>query len=131
MVPASIGISIPEASERRIGLSVRPKQELSLGTQLRQLREAAGLTQEALAFRAGLTPNAVSDLERGKTQRPYPHTVRSLADALGLSDDERTPLLTAVPRRDATAPEISSPSPGLPCQALRPHSWVGSNSWKR
>ena len=90
---------------------MRPKQELSLGTQLRQLREAAGLTQEALAFRAGLTPNAVSDLERGKTQRPYPHTVRSLADALGLSDDERTSLLTAVPRRDATAPEISSPVP--------------------
>ena len=90
---------------------MRPEQELSLGTQLRRLREAAGLTQEELAFRAGLTANAVSDLERGKTRRPYPHTVRSLADAFGLSEDERTSLLAALPRRDAPAPEISSPVP--------------------
>ena len=62
--------------------SVSPEQESPLGTRLRRLREAAGLTQEELALRAGLTPNAVSDLERGKTRRPHPHTVRSLADAL-------------------------------------------------
>src|SRR3712207_8053966 len=54
-------------------LSVRPDQESSLATQLRRLREAAGLTQEELAFRAGLTPNAVSNLERGKT-RSEEHT---------------------------------------------------------
>ena len=90
---------------------MRPEQELSLGTQLRRLREAAEITQEELAFRAGLTPNAVSDLERGKTRRPYPHTMRSLADAIGLSEDERKSLLTAVPRREAPAPEISSPVP--------------------
>jgi predicted ATPase/DNA-binding XRE family transcriptional regulator len=100
---------------------MRPKRELSLGAQLRQLREAAGITQEELAFRAGLTPNAVSNLERGKTRRPYPNTVRSLADAIGLSEDERTSLLTAVPTREAPAPEISSrvlrstlPSPPTP-----------------
>jgi predicted ATPase/DNA-binding XRE family transcriptional regulator len=91
--------------------SVSPEQESSLRTRLRRLREAAGLTQEELALRAGLTPNAVSDLERGKTRRPYPHTVRSLADALSLSEDDRTSLLAAVPRRDAPAPEISSPVP--------------------
>ena len=90
---------------------MRPGQESSLGTRLRRLREAAGFTQEELALRAGLTPNAVSDLERGKTRRPYPHTVRSLADAIGLSEEERTSLLTAVPRRDAPAPELSSPVP--------------------
>ena len=38
---------------------MRPGQESSLGTHLLRLREAAGLTQEELAFRAGLTPNAV------------------------------------------------------------------------
>ena len=62
-----------------------PEQESSFGTLLRRLREAAGMTQEELAFRAGLTPNAVGDLERGKTRRPYPHTVRSLADTLVVS----------------------------------------------
>lgn len=79
---------------------------------LRRLREAAGLTQEELAFRAGLTPNAVSDLERGKTRRPHPHTVRSLADTFELSEDERASLLAAVPKRDTTAPQIPSPVSG-------------------
>ena len=89
-----------------------PEQEPSFGTRLRWVREAAGLTQEELAFRAGLTPNAISALERGKRQRPYPHTVRSLADALELSEDERASLVAAVPKRDATAPKIPPPLPG-------------------
>lgn len=61
-------------------------------------------------MRAGLTPNAVGDLERGKTRRPYPHTVRSLADALELSEDERASLLAAVPRRGATTPVAAGAS---------------------
>src|SRR3712207_166415 len=77
----------------------------SFGERLRQLREGAGLTQEELASRAGLTAKAVSALERGERKRPYPHTVRSLADALGLSEAERAALAEAVPRReDADAP---------------------------
>jgi DNA-binding XRE family transcriptional regulator len=50
-------------------------QDLTFGSRLRQLREAAGLTQEELALRAGLSPRAISALERGERQRPYPHTV--------------------------------------------------------
>ena len=46
------------------------------GALLLALREAAGLTQEELAEKAGLTSYAVSALERGRRQRPYPHTVR-------------------------------------------------------
>ncbi len=46
-------------------------QEGSFGARLRRLREAASLTQEELASRAGLSPNAVSALERG--QRKHPH----------------------------------------------------------
>ena len=75
------------------------EQEPSFGTRLRLLREVAGLTQEELAGRAGLTPNAISDLERGKRRRPYPHIVRSLADALGLPGGERDALFAAVPGR--------------------------------
>ena len=74
-------------------------QEESFGAQLRRLREAAGLTQEELALRAGLSPDAVSRLERGVRRRPYPHTVRALADALGLSEEKRAALSTAAPRR--------------------------------
>jgi predicted ATPase len=38
--------------------------------------------------------------------------MRSLADALGLSEDERASLRAAVPRRGATAPEVPSPVQG-------------------
>jgi transcriptional regulator with XRE-family HTH domain len=83
---------------------------------LRRLREGAGLTQEELASRAGLSPRAISSLERGERKHPHPHTVRSLADALGLADDERVSLLAAVPRRgDATqAPTTAPPESNLP-----------------
>ncbi len=69
------------------------------GVKLRQLREAAGLTQEELASRAGLSVKAVGVLERGQRRRPYPHTVRALADALDLPDAQRASLLAAVSGR--------------------------------
>lgn len=68
------------------------------GAQLRALRQASGLTQEELADRAGLTANGVSALERGARTRPYPHTVRSLADALGVVSDERHRFIAAATR---------------------------------
>src|SRR5919202_5773583 len=61
---------------------------MHFGARLRRLREAAGLTQEALAERAGLSPNAVGALERGDRRHPHPGTLRALADALGLSPEE-------------------------------------------
>jgi predicted ATPase len=67
------------------------------------------LTQEELAHRSGLTPNAISALERGTRTRPYPHTVRSLAAALELSDEQRAVLVDSIPRRH-TAP--SDPGAG-------------------
>jgi transcriptional regulator with XRE-family HTH domain len=53
---------------------------------LRQRRVAAGLTQEDLAERSGVSVRAIADLERGRTRRPYPSSVRALARALGLPD---------------------------------------------
>src|SRR5215210_7492152 len=86
-------------------LGNRPLEgDAPFGERLRRLRESAGLTQEELASRAGLTAKAVSALERGERKRPYPHTVRSLADALGLSEEERAALAEAVRRRDGEAP---------------------------
>jgi predicted ATPase/DNA-binding XRE family transcriptional regulator len=82
----------------------------SFGARLRALREASGLTQEELASMAGLTARGIGMLERGQRSHPYPHTVRSLADAMKLSDDERTDFLAAVPRRHVE--EV--PEPALP-----------------
>ncbi len=76
---------------------------------LRRLRESRSLTQEELAERAGLTAKAIGALERGERRRPYPHTVRSLADGLALDDDERSALVAAVPSRDAV-PRVGSAS---------------------
>jgi predicted ATPase/DNA-binding XRE family transcriptional regulator len=89
----------------------------TFGAELRRLRNVAGLTQEELAARAGLTAKAVSVLERGERKRPYPHTVRSLADALELSETERASLLATVPGRggaESTGEEKSTPVFALP-----------------
>ncbi len=65
---------------------------------LRRFRIAAGLSQEALAERAGLSARAISDLERGARRTPYRETVRLLAGALGLNAGDRGALEAAVDR---------------------------------
>ena len=57
------------------------------GERLRRYREVAGYSQEQLASRAGLSANAVGALERGERKRPYPDTLRRLADALDLGEE--------------------------------------------
>ncbi len=89
-------------------------ESLSFGQRLRQLREAAGLTQEALAERAGISVKAIGALEQGRRQRPYPHTLRALADALRLSEDERAELAGVVPSRGRPAGAARPSRPSLP-----------------
>jgi predicted ATPase/transcriptional regulator with XRE-family HTH domain len=69
---------------------------------LRRYRLAAGLTQEELAGRAGMSVPGLSALESGKRQSPYRHTVSLLATALGLSADEAARLQAAVVRARAS-----------------------------
>jgi predicted ATPase/transcriptional regulator with XRE-family HTH domain len=70
----------------------------SFAALLRRHRVAVGLSQEALAERAGLSARAISDLERGARRAPYRETVRLLADALELAPDDRVALEAAVDR---------------------------------
>src|SRR5918999_633714 len=58
-------------------------------SQTPQNRHAAGLTQEDLAERAGLSVDTISLLERGEHRRPHRYTMQSLADALELSQPDR------------------------------------------
>ncbi len=67
----------------------------AFGSVLRQFREAAGLSQERLAERAGLNLRGISDLERGARSTPRLETVRMLEDALELTSGEREELFTA------------------------------------
>jgi predicted ATPase/transcriptional regulator with XRE-family HTH domain len=59
------------------------------GAILRRARRAAGLTQEQLAERANISVRSVSDIERGVNRAPRKDTLDLLADALGLSAQER------------------------------------------
>jgi predicted ATPase/DNA-binding XRE family transcriptional regulator len=82
-------------------------ENVPFATLLRHHRLSAGLSQEALAERAGLSVRAVSDLERGARRAPYRETVHLLAEALRLSDGDRDALEAAVDRRRGplTGPE--------------------------
>jgi len=48
-----------------------------LGEFIRSRRKAAGLTQEELAERCGLSVRAISDIERGHTTRCFPGPARA------------------------------------------------------
>lgn len=72
-----------------IGDQVSEPLPVSFGGLLRSLRTAAGLTQEELAEAARVSYRSISDLERGVSRFPRLSTARLLADALGLSGDDR------------------------------------------
>ena len=70
-----------------------------LASLLRRFRREAGLTQEQLAERAGVSARTISDLERGLKTTPQAATMELIAEALALSPGEHSALLAAVPRR--------------------------------
>ncbi len=93
----------------------------SFGALLRRYRQAAGLTQEALAQRAGLSVRGISDLERGTRQAPHHETVNLLAIALALPPHKRALLEAAArPMHDTSQTEgrgaSASPPHNLPAQ---------------
>jgi transcriptional regulator with XRE-family HTH domain len=100
-------------------------------------RLAAGMTQEELAGRSGLSVRAISNLERGRTTRPHPRSLEVLAAALGLpaaEGAEWSARLRAVQSRSASAQAAPAlPSPALdsalsaadlapPARAIRRHA---------
>jgi predicted ATPase/transcriptional regulator with XRE-family HTH domain len=83
----------------------------SFGVLLKRQRLAAALTQEALAERAGLSPKAVSDLERDPARSPRLGTVTLLADALGTDPAARAELVAAA--RPGGSPGADLPPRGM------------------
>ncbi|MBV9169692.1 MAG: tetratricopeptide repeat protein, partial [Chloroflexi bacterium] len=75
---------------------------------LRAFRTAAGLTQEELAARAGLSGRGVQDLERGLRRRPHVDTVRRVAAALDLEETQRAAFLAA-----AAGTAVSNAAPAV------------------
>src|ERR1700744_4158578 len=73
------------------------------GEWLRDQRVASGLTQEDLAERSGVSVRAIADLERGRTRKPYPSSVRALVAALGLPEAAGNDLVARYRTGDDTA----------------------------
>src|SRR5512141_2010193 len=85
---------------------------MTFGSLLQQYRRAARLTQEALAERAGYTPNYLSMLERG-VRVPGLVTVDLLAEALKLAPGDRAALEAAAQPAGAE-PEAGTADLGAP-----------------
>ena len=92
-----------------MGSESRPQSAPPLGSVpafselLRRLRLVAGLTQEELAERSGVSGRSISDFERGLPHRPRPDTLALLAEALGLSPAQRAALVAAGRRPSAVS----------------------------
>src|SRR5690348_16158180 len=74
-------------------------EQSAFGALLRRLRLAAGLSQEELAERSGISLGAISALERGVRRAPYRHTIARLVVGLDLSPQERAVFEAAASKR--------------------------------
>ncbi|MFM9105861.1 MAG: ATP-binding protein [Chloroflexota bacterium] len=94
-------------------------EDLRFGELLRRWRVRAGLSQEDLAERSGVSLSTVSGLERGRRRAPQPGSAKLLADALGLSGEERATFFATI-ESDRVAPGrqpravFSLPAAGAP-----------------
>jgi transcriptional regulator with XRE-family HTH domain len=89
---------------------------LGFGALLRHYRLESGLSQEALAQRAGLSTLSIGAVERGTRRAPHQATVDALAGALDLGESGRVALEAAVtrsrgPRRLATVVPVPTSAP--------------------
>jgi len=90
---------------------VEHRTDDKLGASLRKLRLAAGMTQEELAERAGVSARTISDVERGLRTGVHHDTARRLAAALGLADEQRRGF-DALGRGRSELPQLA-PSTGV------------------
>lgn len=69
-----------------MGKRAESQELICLGSRIRERRLFAGLSQEALAEKAGISPHTVSRIEGGLTEM-YIGTFRKLAQALSIDAD--------------------------------------------
>jgi non-specific serine/threonine protein kinase len=88
------------------------------GDLLREYRRAAGLTQEELAERAGVSPRSISELERGGAHVPRRDTIDLLVRALNLVGPTREEFEALVEdRRKSRQPDEHEPGRLRPTRA--------------
>ena len=84
--------------------------EKGLGQRLQQMRKAAGMTQQELCHKAGLSYSTLAKIERGAIKSPSIFTIQSTAVALGVGLDA---LLGTVPLASAGTLTASDAKPKL------------------
>lgn len=77
---------------------------------MREHRRRAGLTQQELALRAGVSVRALRELEQGRVRHPHQRSVQQLMTTLGLSELDRP----------ASAPDVRQPG-----RAYDGPLWIG------
>jgi predicted ATPase/transcriptional regulator with XRE-family HTH domain len=93
-------------------------EEARFGGLLRRHRQSAGLSQEDLAGRAGLSVDAVAALERGRRRAPRPLTARMLAKALSLEGLHRSEFLRVAAGASTDGAIRSTPPPASPTELI-------------
>jgi predicted ATPase/transcriptional regulator with XRE-family HTH domain len=97
------------------------RQPSPFGTLLRRHRRTAGLTQEDLAERAGLSANTISALEAGRAEVPRQDTldllVEALAAALQLTPSDRAGLAGEFAAASRAARREAPPAPDMVASA--------------
>jgi len=122
-------------------LASAPRAEGSFGALLRARRHRGYLSQEQLAARAELSERTVCNLEAGRVRSPRNDTVRLLADALELPEQERESWFAAAQgangwRAGPALPgargraQLPSDAPGRPPLTARGFD-IGNESWCR
>jgi non-specific serine/threonine protein kinase len=101
------------------GVATSTSETGTFGALLRQHRLAASLSQEMLGERAQLSVNAIAALERGRRTAPRPGTVVVLAEALGLTPQERAALIDAA--------TLASKAKGVQPEAVVVAPWIRHN----
>jgi transcriptional regulator with XRE-family HTH domain len=79
---------------------------VSIGDKVRATRKAAGISQEQVARRAGVSLNVINRLERGVILDPHYSTLRGIASALGIPVEDlvREPALAGEAEAPGTGP---------------------------
>jgi predicted ATPase/transcriptional regulator with XRE-family HTH domain/Tfp pilus assembly protein PilF len=99
----------------------------AFGALLKRYRLAAGLSQEVLAERAGMSPRGVKYLESG-ARLPYPDSLQRLAGALTLNSTDRALLVAAAYPDGVTKPGAAPCRHNLPVQTS---SFIGREQEQR
>lgn len=60
----------------------------TVGDRVRRIRKDRGLSQAEVARRAGMNAASLNRIEKGSVKDPQPRTIRDLAQALNVSEND-------------------------------------------